>query len=84
MVMFYSALCCNLLLRCACLCIAAVRLQSMVQDEQTMRLIDLHKYEAARRLPVSDEVYRANANILLHDEPCYRCAQQSGAEQLIT
>jgi paired amphipathic helix protein Sin3a len=47
-------------------------LQSMVQDEQTMRLVDLHKYEAARRLPISDEVYRANANILLHDEPCYR------------
>jgi paired amphipathic helix protein Sin3a len=46
--------------------------QSMVQDEQTMKLVDLHKYESARRLPISDEVYRANANILLHDEPCYR------------
>jgi hypothetical protein len=47
--------------------------QSMVQDEATMRLVDLHKYEAARVLPVCDEVYRANANLLLHDEACYRC-----------
>jgi len=47
-------------------------MQSMVQDEQTMRLIDLHKYESARRLPISDEVYKANANLLLHDEPSYR------------
>jgi hypothetical protein len=45
----------------------------MVQDEVTMRLIDLHKYEAARKLPVCDEVYRTNAGLLLHDETCYRC-----------
>ncbi|WIA19087.1 hypothetical protein OEZ85_003737 [Tetradesmus obliquus] len=51
---------------------------SMVQDEQSMRLVELHKYEAARRGPVADEVYRANANILLHDEPCYRFAFMEG------
>eukprot|EP00775_Hariotina_reticulata_P006274 gene6274-6513_t len=51
---------------------------SMVQDEQTMRLIDLHKYESARRLPISDEVYKANANLLLHDEPSYRFAFAEG------
>eukprot|EP00878_Enallax_costatus_P007439 GHUV01007791.1.p1 GENE.GHUV01007791.1~~GHUV01007791.1.p1 ORF type:complete len:1062 (+),score=409.26 GHUV01007791.1:105-3290(+) len=51
---------------------------SMVQEEQAMRLCDLHKYESARRLPICDEVYRANANILLHDEPCYRFAFVEG------
>jgi hypothetical protein len=45
----------------------------MVQDETSMRLIDLHKYEAARGMRLSDEVYRANANLLMHDEPVYRC-----------
>jgi hypothetical protein len=58
-----------------CMLCCCLLLQSMVQDEQTMRLVDLHKYESARRLPISDEVYRANANILLHDEPCYRWVQ---------
>lgn len=48
----------------------------MVQDEVTMRLIDLHKYEAARRLPIAEEVYRTNANLLLHDETCYRCVSR--------
>lgn len=47
----------------------------MVQDETSMRLIDLHKYEAARAMRVSDEVYRANANLLMHDDPVYRCAR---------
>ena len=45
----------------------------MVADETTMRLIDLHKYEASRSLPVADEVYRANTSLLMHDETCYRC-----------
>jgi hypothetical protein len=45
----------------------------MVADETTMRLIDLAKYEASRASPISDEVYRANANLLMHDEPVYRC-----------
>jgi hypothetical protein len=44
----------------------------MVADETTMRLIDLHKYEAARNMAVADEVYRANANLLMHDEAVYR------------
>lgn len=44
----------------------------MVSDETTMRLIDLHKYEASRNMPIADEVYRANANLLMHDEPVYR------------
>lgn len=44
----------------------------MVADETTMRLIDLHKYEAARNMAIADEVYRANANLLMHDEPVYR------------
>lgn len=48
-----------------------------------MRLVELHKYEAARRGPVADEVYRANANILLHDEPCYRCASFCMLHQVI-
>ena len=47
-------------------------MQTMVADEQTMRLVELHKYERARRAPLSDEVYRANANLVLHDENCYR------------
>jgi hypothetical protein len=47
----------------------------MVSDETTMRLIDLHKYEAARSMRISDEVYRSNANLLMHDEPVYRSAQ---------
>lgn len=45
----------------------------MVADETTMRLIDLHKYEAARNMAIADEVYRANANLLMHDEAVYRC-----------
>lgn len=47
-------------------------LQAMVTDEQTMQLLELHKYERARCAPISDEVYRANANMLLHDENCIR------------
>jgi hypothetical protein len=54
-------------------CLAALCLQTMVADETTMRLIDLHKYEAARNMAVADEVYRANANLLMHDEAVYRC-----------
>jgi hypothetical protein len=47
-------------------------MQTMVADDQTMRLVELHKYERARRAPLSDEVYRANANLVLHDENCHR------------
>lgn len=54
------------------MCAVVLFEQAMVADETTMRLIDLHKYEAARSMRVSDEVYRANANLLMHDEPVYR------------
>ncbi|KAI8469341.1 MAG: hypothetical protein J3K34DRAFT_522233 [Monoraphidium minutum] len=48
-------------------------MQLMVADEQTMRLCELHRYEAARRAPLAEEVYRANANIMLQDDAnCYR------------
>jgi hypothetical protein len=48
----------------------------MVADETCMRLIDLQKYEASRAAPIADEVYRANANLLMHDEPVYRCERK--------
>lgn len=54
-----------------------------MSDETTMRLIDLHKYEAARTMRISDEVYRSNANLLMHDEPVYRSAQHSCRQRLL-
>jgi len=38
-----------------------------------MRLSELHRYEAARRAPLAEEVYRANAALLMPDDAnCYR------------
>jgi hypothetical protein len=30
-----------------------------------MRLCELHRYEAGRRAPLAEEVYRANANMMM-------------------
>ncbi|KIY92733.1 hypothetical protein MNEG_15230, partial [Monoraphidium neglectum] len=45
----------------------------MVADHQTMRLCELHRYEAGRRAPLAEEVYRANARLIMADDAnCYR------------
>ncbi len=52
-------------------------MQTMVADEATVALWELHKYERARSNGlISDEVYRANANMVLHDDNCYRCVPE--------
>jgi hypothetical protein len=32
-----------------------------------MRLVELHRYERARRQPLSDEIYRADASVILDE-----------------
>jgi paired amphipathic helix protein Sin3a len=37
-----------------------------------LKLLKLHSYERARGAAFRDDVYHANACVLLHEEPCYR------------
>lgn len=49
------------------------QLQHMHQDEITMKLAELHRYEAARSLPLLDAVYAANVRVLIAgDENTFR------------
>jgi hypothetical protein len=41
--------------------------QTIASDEHTMRLVELHRYERARRQPLSDEIYRADASVILDE-----------------
>ena len=47
--------------------------QLLVTDELALKLLDLYGYEAARTVPHAEAVYRANARVLLHDEPMFQC-----------
>ena len=46
--------------------------QAIVQDDLAMKLVDLHAYEASRSISTADAVHKANARVLLSDEPVYR------------
>lgn len=49
------------------------QLQHMHQDEITMKLAELHRYEASRSLPLLDAVYAANVRVLIAgDENTFR------------
>ena len=55
--------------------------QLIAQDELAMKLVDLARYEASRTIPNADAVHKANARVLLSDEPVYRF-QTRGATSL--
>lgn len=60
--------------------------QLLMTDELALKLLDLYRYEAARTVSHVDAVYRANARILLHDEPMFQstsCADGMLTLQLI-
>lgn len=51
--------------------------QLLMTDELALKLLDLYRYEAARTVPHAEAVYRANARVLLHDEPMFQCTSCS-------
>jgi paired amphipathic helix protein Sin3a len=48
------------------------QVQLVLQEEQSHRLVELWRYEAARGVPVVDAVYHANAHVLLQGDTCFR------------
>ena len=46
--------------------------QAIASDDLAMKLVDLARYEASRTIPNADAVHKANARVLLSDEPVYR------------
>jgi paired amphipathic helix protein Sin3a len=47
-------------------------LQHMHQDDLAVKLVELHRYEAARTRPLLDSVYAVNVTMLLRDENTFR------------
>ena len=54
--------------------------QQLTTDELAVKLVDLYHYEAARSVPHAEAVYRANARVLLHDEPMFQCTSCSDGD----
>ena len=46
--------------------------QTCIQEDPTARLVELWKYENSRGVPCKDQVYHANARVVLGDEPAVR------------
>jgi len=48
------------------------QLQALQNDEVAVKLLKLYEYEKSRGVAFRDDVYHANAVVLLNDETCYR------------
>jgi hypothetical protein len=48
------------------------QLQALQNDDLSMKLRALYAYEKSRGTAFRDDVYHANACVLLHEETCYR------------
>lgn len=57
-------------------------MQTMVQDDQTLKLLQLYKYENARTLEVKDSVYMVNCANLMSEEPCFKIQYHPKEQQL--
>ena len=59
------------------------QVQLVIQEEPSSKLLHLHDYELARDAPYNEGVYRANASVLLQDEPCYRLASSEDGKKML-
>ena len=58
------------------------QVQLVIQDELSSKLLHLHDYELSRDAPYDENVYRANACVLLQDEACYRLGSSEDGKSL--
>jgi len=58
------------------------QVQLVIQDELSNKLLHLHDYELSRDAPYDENVYRANACVLLQDEACYRLGSSEDGKRL--
>jgi paired amphipathic helix protein Sin3a len=59
------------------------QVQLVIQEEPSSKLLHLHDYELARDANFNDGIYRANACVLLQDEPCFRLASTEDGKKLM-
>ena len=58
------------------------QVQLVIQDELSSKLLHLHDYELSRDAAYDENVYRANACVLLQDEACYRLGSSEDGKSL--
>ena len=58
------------------------QVQLVIQEEPSGKLLHLHDYELARDAAFNEGIYRANACVLLQEEPCYRLASSEDGKQM--
>lgn len=58
------------------------QVQLVIQEEPSSKLLHLHDYELARDAAFNEGIYRANACVLLQEDPCYRLASSNDGKKL--
>ncbi|CAD7696877.1 unnamed protein product [Ostreobium quekettii] len=60
------------------------QMQTLMTDDISLKIWELHEYEKARAFPTTDELYHSNCRVILREENCFRIERTPDRKLQIT